>query len=133
MNISDTKLEALRTEREKCLARIEQIDKVLEAVRVLVTEDLIPESDLTIVTVTEQMDSGGLKRSAKVAARNATVWAAIEKRGNRVITVPIVSHRTKLDKRRTKRAIDHFIDKGKVVISRKGFKSRATTYKLVQP
>jgi len=131
MNINDTKLEALRAEREQCLARIEQIDRVLEAVRVLVTEDLIPASDMVVVVV-EETNRKGLKRPGRVLARNATVWADIEKRGKCVFTVPGVSHRTGLDKRRTKRAIDHFIDKGKVVISKKGYKNRATRYKMIQ-
>lgn len=131
MNINDTKLEALQTEREQCLARIEQIDRVLEAVRVLATEDLIPTSDMVVVVV-EEVSHKRLKRPGKVLARNRVVWKDIKNRGNRVFTVPGVARRTKIDKRRTKRAIDHFIEKGKVVISRPGYKSRATTYKLVR-
>ncbi len=131
MNINDTKLEALRTEREACIARIEQIDRVLEAVHVLVAEDIIPQSG-KVVAIAKQVSHKRLKRPGKVLARNNSVWAAIEKSGNRVFTVPSVSRKTKLDKRRTKRAIDHFIDKGKVIISTQGYKSRATTYKLVR-
>jgi len=94
-------------------------------------EELIPAIDMVRITVTEATDKE-LKRSDKVLARNAKVWADIEKRGKRVFTVPGVSSRTKLDSRRTKRAIDHFIDEGKVIISKKGFKSRATRYKAVK-
>ncbi len=132
MDNTPNKIKDLQVERERLKARIEHIDHVLSAYRLLVSERVLLSDNATDVYTKTVQNKPHIKTIGRVAERNAAVYTAIARYKKRRFTAPDIARSTGLEKRRTKRAIDALVEKGHVVIAQKGYKRRGTKYKVVE-
>ena len=132
-------VEDLQAEKKRLSDRLEYIDKLLEAAKLLMDEkvslsgSIVPPSSVSgNISVHKNLPVKSKQKNGQVEERDIAVKAIIARYGKRYFTGPDIMRATGLDRRRIKRALDSMIEKDKIKIIEVGFKRRPTKYQVVQ-
>jgi len=129
----ETKIHELKTERDQQVAAIEvakariaKIDTILDAYRLLIEENVLPESDII-------KDDGLRVEEPPSTDTEAKVRAAIAQIGSGTFTVSDIASRMDYSRQTVRRALNAIVDQGNIRIVEQGYRRNPTKYEAVKP